>query len=152
MATFGGSGADDLRGFDGVRDRIYAGSGNDTLRGLGGNDKLVGEGGKDRLDGGTGNDVLTGDGTGKKTYADVFVFGEDSGKDVITDFQVGKDMLEIQKGLNGINKASDVLDHATQKGNSVIIDLGDGNTIKLKNVDLDDLKKNPNDHFDITGL
>jgi Ca2+-binding RTX toxin-like protein len=132
-----------------LRDRIYAGGGDDIVRGLGGNDKLVGESGKDTLIGGTGNDILTGDST-KSSYADVFVFGKDSGKDIITDFEVGKDMLQIRKGLNGIKDADDVLDHAKQKGKNVVIDLGDGNKITLKNVDLDDLKKSPGDHFDVT--
>jgi Ca2+-binding RTX toxin-like protein len=148
MATIGGGGDNTLNGTSG-RDKIYAGAGNDILRGFGGNDKLVGESGRDRLIGGDGDDVLTGDGTVAGNYKDTFVFGANSGKDIITDFDVGKDMLEISKGLNGIRKASDVLDHAIQKGKSVIINLGDGNKIILKNVDLKDLKKNPADHFDI---
>jgi serralysin len=149
MATrLGGNGDETMDGTAG-RDRIYGGGGDDTLRGFGGNDVLVGEAGKDRLIGGTGDDVLTGDGTSKSTYADTFVFGKNSGKDIITDFQVGKDMLEIAKGLNGIKKATDVLDHATQKGKNVVIDLGDGNKITLKDVKLADLKKHPGDNFDI---
>jgi Ca2+-binding RTX toxin-like protein len=143
-----GSGDSVLQGTS-LKDRIYAGRGDDIIKGLGGNDKLIGEGGKDTLIGGAGNDVLTGD-AARGSFEDVFVFGRGSGRDVITDFEVGKDMLQILKGLNGIKKASDVLDHATQKGKNVVIDLGDGNKIVLKNVDLDDLKKNPGDHFDIT--
>lgn len=148
MATVSGNGDGVLTG-GGLRDRIYAGGGDDKISGLAGNDKLVGESGKDTLIGGTGNDVLTGD-SARSSYADVFVFGRNSGKDVVTDFEVGKDMLQILKGLNGIKTAADVLDHATQKGKSVVIDLGHGNKITLKGVDLDDLKKNPGDHFDIT--
>jgi Ca2+-binding RTX toxin-like protein len=109
-------------------------------------DKIWGEGGNDTITGGKGNDKLEG-GAGK----DTFVFGEKSGKDVITDFDVKKDVLEIAKGLNGIKKAKDVLKHADQKGKDVVIDLGDGNKITLKNVDIDDLKKNPGDHFDIVS-
>ena len=40
-----------------LANRIQAGSGNDTLRGLGGNDLLIGSSGSDRLEGGTGNDT-----------------------------------------------------------------------------------------------
>ncbi|MBL0374979.1 hemolysin-type calcium-binding protein [Rhizobium sp. KVB221] len=116
----------------------------DKLFGKGGNDVLNGNGGNDRLDGGTGNDTLTG-GAGK----DTFVFGAKSGKDVITDFDVKKDVIEIAKGINGIKKAADVLKHADQKGKDVVIDLGGGNKITLKDVKLADLKKNPGDHFDI---
>ena len=149
MGTFiGGNGNGAIDGSN-LRDRIYGGGGNDRLRGMEGNDKLVGEAGKDTLVGGEGNDTLTGDGTNGDSFKDVFVFGKNSGKDVITDFEVGKDMLQITKGLNGIKSADDVLDHAQQKGKNVVIDLGDGNKITLKNVDLDDLKKHPGDNFDI---
>ena len=147
-SVWGGNGDEVLQGGS-LRDRIYAGRGDDIVKGLGGNDKIVGESGRDTLIGGTGNDVLTGD-SSRSSFNDVFVFGKNSGKDIVTDFEVGKDMLQILKGLNGIKKASDVIDHAKQKGSDVIIDLGDGNRIKLKNVSLEDLKKNPGDHFDIT--
>lgn len=148
MATIGGGGDGVINGSD-IKDKIIGGGGDDTIRGAGGNDKLIGGRGHDRIVGGEGNDKLTGDGQGG-TYADTFVFGANSGKDVITDFEVGKDMLEIAKGLNGIKSASDVFDHAKQKGSDVVIDLGGGNKITLKNVDLDDLKKLPaDDHFDI---
>ena len=149
MATIGGGGDGVLNGTD-KPDKIFGGAGDDTIRGFGGNDKLDGGAGKDRIVGGEGNDKLTGDGKDHHSFADTFVFGKDSGKDVITDFEVGKDMLEIAKGLNGIKSADDVFDHAKQKGHDVVIDLGGGNKITLKNVDLDDLKKHPaEDHFDI---
>lgn len=128
---------------------MFGGRGSDRLLGLGDNDKLYGGIGRDTLIGGEGNDVLRGDGPGKGVFGDLFVFGRNSGKDVVTDFQIGKDLLQIFKGLNGINKAADVLDHAHQKGKDVVIDLGAGNRITLNNIDLDDLKKNPADHFDI---
>lgn len=118
----------------------------DQLFGQGGNDKLKGFAGADVLVGGKGNDVLTG-GVGK----DTFVFSKGDGKDVITDFDVKKDILEIAKGTNGIKKAADVLKHASQHGKDVVIDLGGGNKITLKDVKLGDLKKHPGDHFDISG-
>ena len=149
MGTIAGNGDGGTLDGSPLRDRIYAGRGDDVVRGFGGNDKIVGESGRDTIIGGEGNDVLTGD-TAKNTFADLFVFGPNSGKDIVTDFEVGKDMLQIFKGLNGIKNADDVIDHAQQKGKDVVIDLGDGNKIKLKNVDLDDLKKNPGDHFDVT--
>ena len=149
MATIGGGGDGVLNGSD-IKDKIFGGAGDDVIRGFGGNDKLSGDAGKDRLVGGEGDDKLTGDGKDGGSFADTFVFGKDSGKDIITDFEVGKDMLEIAKGLNGIKSPEDVFDHAKQKGHDVVIDLGHGNKITLKNVDLDDLKKSPADeHFDI---
>jgi Ca2+-binding RTX toxin-like protein len=121
----------------------------DKLFGLGGNDKIKGLEGADTIDGGKGNDTLTGDKATGNSYKDTFVFGKASGKDVITDFDVKKDILQIKSGLNNIEKAADVLKHAVQKGKDVVIDLGGGNKITLKSVDLSDLKKHPGDHFDI---
>jgi serralysin len=126
-------------------DEIIGKAFKDKLFGKGGDDILSGKGGNDILDGGTGNDKLTG-GEG----SDTFVFAKNSGKDVITDFDVKKDVIEISKGINGIKKAADVLDHAKQVGKNVVIDLGDGNKITLKDVEISDLKKNPGDHFDIS--
>lgn len=61
-----------------------------VLLGEDGQDRLRGGGGDDTLDGGADNDVLEG-GTG----ADVFVFGPDSGIDLVTDFEVGVDLIDI---------------------------------------------------------
>lgn len=121
-------------------------TGDDTLVGTKFKDKLFGLEGSDTLKGLQGNDRLSG---GEDSVTDTFVFGKNSGKDIVTDFDVKHDVLQIAKGLNGIKKAADVLKHADQKGKDVVIDLGGGNKITLKGVDLSDLKKNPGDHFDI---
>ncbi len=57
---FRGSAIDDnaVGGF--VKDKLYGGEGNDTLKGLGADDYLGGSLGRDRLDGGEGNDTLYG--------------------------------------------------------------------------------------------
>ena len=65
-------------------DQLLGDSGANELRGGGGNDQLAGFGGNDRLDGGTGDDILAG-GAG----SDTFLFGEDFGRDTITDWQDG---------------------------------------------------------------
>ena len=116
-------------------DRLFGNSGANTLSGGSGNDTLVGGGGNDTLIGGSG--------------VDSFVFGKSSGQDIITDFDVKRDVLEIAKGLNGIKKAADVLKHAKQVKKDVVIDLGNKNKITLKGVDIDDLKKKPGDHLEI---
>jgi len=72
-------------------DRLTGDGGRDRLFGLLGADTLIGKGGEDFLSGGAGHDILTGGG-GK----DVFFFdltGKNS--DTITDFQSGKDMIEL---------------------------------------------------------
>ena len=76
----GGTGKDVLRG-GGANDRMLGGSGDDTL--------LAGAG-RDRLLGSKGDDVLTGNGG-----VDVFVFGDGSGNDQITDYDIGIDKAKI---------------------------------------------------------
>ncbi|WP_338067654.1 VCBS domain-containing protein, partial [Neisseria weixii] len=56
----------------------------------GGNDTLIGGSGNDILFGGAGNDTLTG-GVGADKF--VFLANGNSGRDVITDFQAGKDKV-----------------------------------------------------------
>lgn len=80
---WGGDGDDYLSGL-GDADELFGGNGNDNLSGGGGNDKLFG---------GKGNDNLTG---GRKS-GDLFIFDEfDFGEDVITDFEVGKDVVDFR--------------------------------------------------------
>ncbi|MGG5821573.1 calcium-binding protein [Falsiroseomonas sp. HW251] len=94
----GGAGADSLMGEVG-RDTLVGGEGNDWLRGGKGADLLLGGAGNDWLRGGAGPDTLTGgDGT------DRFVFGRGEGKDVITDFQHGTDILRFE-GIKEVTQA-----------------------------------------------
>jgi Ca2+-binding RTX toxin-like protein len=65
-------------------------AGNDTLWGSNGNDTIDGGTGDDSIFGGTGSDTLTG-GTG----ADAFQFTATAGSDVITDFGVGGDTIQL---------------------------------------------------------
>jgi Ca2+-binding RTX toxin-like protein len=85
-SLFGGEGEDTLEGGDGV-DRLDGGAGRDTLKGGEGADTLVGGAGRDRMTGGTGPDVFrfaAGDSTTGK-----------AGRDVLTDFVVGVDKLDL---------------------------------------------------------
>ncbi len=94
----GGGGNDRLKGNAGD-DLLNGGTGKDVLRGGGGNDRLLGGSGndivlagagRDRLLGGKGDDILTGNGG-----VDVFVFGDGSGNDQITDYSIGIDKAKI---------------------------------------------------------
>ena len=95
----GGSGNDVLVSGAGS-DTLRGGAGSDTLTGGRGEDVLVGNGGRDTLDGGEGNDVLNG-GRGSDLLSgglgnDVFVFSaSERGKDLITDFEDGADLIQI---------------------------------------------------------
>ncbi len=110
----------------------------DYFVGTGRKDKLVGTSGDDLMIGRKGADTLTG-GAG----TDTFVFFSRDGRDKVTDFDaVGKDhdILDIS-AINAIRGFHDLVgNHMHQAGANVIIDnIGKGCSIKLLNVDLDDL-------------
>ena len=100
----GNSGDDTLTGGLGD-DEVYGGGDNDLLQGQGGSDTLYGQTGDDDIYGGAGDDILHGGagddtlygGVGKSfadtltggTEADSFVFMENYGDDVVTDFVLG---------------------------------------------------------------
>jgi Ca2+-binding RTX toxin-like protein len=92
--------ADDTRG------------GNDTLDGGKGNDILYGQGGDDVLIGGLGDDILTG-GEG----ADIFKWVDQTPdqvrteSDTITDFEVGKDLIDVSHLLSDDNTMDKLLSH-----------------------------------------
>ena len=111
----GGKQADVINGGDG-NDVIKGNAGNDELYGEDGNDKLLGGNGNDTLNGGDGNDTMTG-GKGK----DVFVFESNSGDDVITDYESGKDAIMLDDDIEAV----------TVKGKNVILIVGD-NTLTIK--------------------
>lgn len=90
--VLGGAGADTLFGNDGA-DILDGGSDNDYLLGGVGNDTLLGSAGDDRLDGQMGDDTLIGGGG-----RDIFNLTENSGSDVIVDFNDGVDSI----GLMGL--------------------------------------------------
>jgi Ca2+-binding RTX toxin-like protein len=91
----GGDGSGIISGTDG-NDVMDGRGGDDYLFGGTGNDHLDGGAGRDLLEGGAGDDILTG-GRGR----DIFVFtpasqtSPGSGNDVITDFQAGKDQIDL---------------------------------------------------------
>ena len=112
---------------------------NEQLNGLGGADFLNGMGGSDRLDGGIGNDTLNGGegddiligGTGNDTLtggagADLFVASASGGADVINDFVVGTDLIDLT--------AFGAYQSIVQSGADTLITLTGGVTMRLLNV------------------
>jgi Ca2+-binding RTX toxin-like protein len=94
-------------------DYLYGDDGDDVLFGHGGNDVLYGGKGDDILVGGSGNDLLTG-GEGD----DLFVIGEAdfvNSLDVITDFTVTKDHIDISDLLHSGENMDGLLDEVTAK-------------------------------------
>jgi Ca2+-binding RTX toxin-like protein len=102
---YGGKKSDKIDGGRG-NDLLVGDTGNDTLLGQKGNDNLYGGAQSDRLNGGAGNDRLVG---GRKADTltggagrDVFAYSSfRDGGDRITDFQVGRDKIDIQQLLTG---------------------------------------------------
>ena len=84
---FGGAGDDNMFG-RADNDSLDGGEGDDRLTGNQGDDILIGGAGRDVMVGGGGNDTMTG-GEG----VDFFVFLNERGEDIITDFEVGTDNI-----------------------------------------------------------
>ncbi len=136
-------GKDIISGGNG-KDTLYGKKGNDTLKGDKGDDmhyggkgedKVKGGKGDDKLFGGKGNDKLTG-GAGK----DVFVFAKKEGKDTITDFQNGKDKIDLS-AFNFASKAA-ALAKFYEIGSGSNDKLGfdfKGTEIIVKGIDMGDL-------------
>jgi Ca2+-binding RTX toxin-like protein len=99
-------------------------AGNDTIWGSNGNDAIDGGSGNDSINGGSGNDTLTG-GVG----ADIFQFTATSGNDVISDFDVANDSINLyyratDKHTNAdLDLTNGILTWDATNTNSVIIDL-----------------------------
>ena len=104
-----------------------------ALDGGTGADNLNGGIGDDTLNGGTGNDALTG-GTGN----DTFVFKAGDGHDTITDFTAGgtDDQINLTHSAHLFTSFNDVMQHAHQVGHDTLIDLGGGNDVTLKDVNV----------------
>jgi Ca2+-binding RTX toxin-like protein len=135
---YGGSGKDNIFGSAGS-DSLYGGNGRDTLKGGNGSDLLKGGNGRDTIEGGDGSDRIAGG-----AHSDILTGGRGSdrfyfdgthkeGRDVITDFSIQSEILEIK----GINYA-DLAFGESLSGSAKII-LPPGSLIILEGVDLADL-------------
>ncbi len=127
---YGGGNKDVLLG-NGGADMMVGGGNSDTIFGGGGTDAIMGNGGADILEGGGGNDTLTGGGG-----ADRFVFAALKGRDVITDFKPGMDLIDFSDhgGVDGLRD----LRLTSTSGNTIISDGGSGRIV-LEDVDRGDL-------------
>jgi hypothetical protein len=98
---------------------------------------VTGTSGDNRLTGTSGNDVFKGNGG-----HDTFAFAANFGNDIITDFGAGRrshDVVEFSKTV--FDDFADVLAHASQSGQDVVIDAGGGNSLTLKNTSLSSLDR-----------
>jgi len=167
---------------EGSNDILSGGAGNDTVMGGTGNDMIWGEGdtflaagntpgvysvgnngvvisSNDYLDGGDGNDIIFGNegddiivggkdsdtlygGTGQDTY----IYNRGDGIDTIYDLKSERNILRFGAGIN----ASDVTLHL----GSLMLDLGNGDAIHLKNMDEHNVLTdfNSNDVFNSSSI
>ncbi|MEH2475595.1 hypothetical protein V1281_003230 [Nitrobacteraceae bacterium AZCC 2161] len=93
---------------------------------------VFGTTGNDSLKSSSGNDLLSGHGG-----QDTFVFAPNFGKDVINDFQAsGRSHDVVQFSKSVFDNFADVLSHASQVGQDVVIADHQSDTLTLKNVKL----------------
>lgn len=84
------------------------------------------------LDGGAGDDILIG-GTG----ADIFRVAAGNGSDAIQNFEIGKDVVQLQN--YGITSFNQLVSLGTQVGNDVKFSLPGGEALYLRDIKLGDL-------------
>lgn len=129
----GQSGGDFIKG-GGRADMITAGGGRDTIKAGGGHDIVRGNGGRDVIDGGGGADLLIGGG-GK----DTFEFKNNSGDDVVRDFRVGKDLMDLSRARD-IDDFVDLLaHHVSETEGNLVIAISGSSDVTLEGVRISDL-------------
>ncbi|UWQ19641.1 hypothetical protein [Jannaschia sp. M317] len=110
--TLNGQGGNDIVLGLGGDDNLSGGSGSDTIRGGAGDDTLNGGSGNDRLEGGTG--------------IDHFVLAAGGGRDVIEDFEFGRDIISVAGGATTTE--------TTDANGNRVISLADGTQVTLAGV------------------
>ena len=125
--VMGSNTADDVLTGDDNANTLQGFGGNDQLFGGDGNDTLLGQADDDTLNGGSGNDALYG-GAG----ADIFVFDEGFGSDVIYDFENGVDQLSFTDNAM-ITSLTDLT--LTQSGANAVVSDGT-NSVTITNTDI----------------
>ena len=116
---------------------LYGEDGNDYVVGGAGNDGLYGGYGNDTLDGGTGNDVLYG-----KQNDNTFIYKTGYGSDIIVDFYAGSswnDQVIFSMGSR-FDTFNEVMQAATEQGNDVQFDFGNGDILRMYNTKIKDFR------------
>ncbi|MGI2260672.1 choice-of-anchor K domain-containing protein, partial [Shewanella sp. GXUN23E] len=140
----GGEGNDEIYGQSGS-DILFGSDGNDVLDGGRHNDGLRGGAGDDTLIGGLGDDILRGD-----SGSDTFVWqAGDFGTDHVMDFNVNRDVLDLEDILQGENQNTleDYLNFSLDNGSTIISIDADLNGIYEQSIVLDGV-----DLFNLYGM
>lgn len=126
----------DLTGRNGayanVENVTLQGSTNINAYGTSADNRLIGNSGNNFLSGRGGNDTLTG-GAG----SDTFLFRKGFDHDLVSDFQDNVDVIELRDF--GINNFAQARTYATQSGNHVVFDFGEGDSLTVRNTTINAL-------------
>ncbi len=101
----------------------------ETIMGTSNSEYLIGFSGDDTLTGGEGNDTFIG-GEGN----DQFIFATGSGDDIITDFEVGEDIIVLEAGLTITGIAEETYDNIYYQRIDSIVTFSSGDQVTLYNV------------------
>ncbi|TNE63216.1 MAG: calcium-binding protein [Alphaproteobacteria bacterium] len=147
MDLIHGGNGDDLIGGGTEADTLYGDAGNDTIRASEGNDLVYGGDGDDSIEGGNGRDTITG-GAGDDWLSgggepDTFIFADGDGNDTISDFQVGRDTLDLSDTEIDFTSLDDLIAHASTTTidgvAGLLIETGDGDSIFLQGLNTNHL-------------
>ncbi len=130
---------------DGTSVEVYGGRGDDTIfcygsvsniSGGDGDDLILGGLGRETISGGRGDDTLQGGGG-----SDIFVFEDDFGRDLVTDFSVANDVIDLTL-VSSITSYSDLLaSHLRVGSESFYISDGEGSEIELTSIEAESLNE-----------
>jgi len=95
------------------------------VKGTDGDDVFTGGIDNEQLAGFKGDDILIG-GDGE----DMFIFADGDGSDVINDFEIGIDTLDLSQ-ISGLSGFEQVLSHATESETGIVFDFGSNTQITL---------------------
>ncbi|CUX34063.1 Hemolysin-type calcium-binding region (fragment) [Agrobacterium sp. NCPPB 925] len=124
---YGKAGDGVIYGYAG-NDVLVAGVNGTTLSGGNGDDIVSGNCADDRIIGGQGDDMLSG-----LEGRDAFVFSANEGNDVIYDFNVAEDIIEIQ-GIPLATSFEQIMANISEADNQITINFGDSNGVSLDGV------------------
>jgi hypothetical protein len=82
---------------------------------------------------------------------DVFLFSGGGGQDVVLDFSLGSDLLQIVRDINGtgIHSPDDLVGRIQNTELGATIDLGNGDSVTLANVGAEDIADDPSAYVSI---
>ena len=132
------TGTDNINGDgNGLANTITGNDGDNVLNGAWGDDILIGGAGDDTFIDDNGNDTFTG-----CAGADTFIFNQNSGNDIITDFDVNEAGEVMDVTAFGFSSWAQLSALMTQSGSDVVIQLANDVQVILESMTLAQLSEN----------